>query len=115
MSEKTLKQTKKARKPKVPKPKKTGEGDQDSRKRKRHNDSYYSYIYKVLKQVHPDTGISRKAMITMNNVSIFVNILSNENSLLQISLKELQPKLKYYHRRTKDTLLLQEKFKPLLG
>lgn len=25
------------------------------------------YIYKVLKQVHPDTGISRKAMVIMDN------------------------------------------------
>jgi len=29
-----------------------------------------SYIYKVLKQVHPDTGISNKAMSIMNS---FVN------------------------------------------
>jgi histone H2B len=28
------------------------------------------YIYKVLKQVHPDTGISNKAMLIMNS---FVN------------------------------------------
>jgi len=34
------------------------------------NNSYKSYIYKVLKQVHPDTGISRKAMIIMDN---FIN------------------------------------------
>ena len=29
------------------------------------------YIYKVLKQVHPDTGVSRKAMSIMNS---FVNL-----------------------------------------
>jgi histone H2B len=35
-------------------------------------ESYSSYIYKVLKQVHPDTGISNKAMSIMNS---FVNDL----------------------------------------
>merc|ERR1711966_454175 len=30
-------------------------------------DSYNSYIFKVLKQVHPDTGISKKAMSVMNS------------------------------------------------
>uniref|UniRef100_A0A1B0C9A7 Core Histone H2A/H2B/H3 domain-containing protein n=1 Tax=Lutzomyia longipalpis TaxID=7200 RepID=A0A1B0C9A7_LUTLO len=33
-------------------------------------ESYAIYIYKVLKQVHPDTGISSKAMSIMNS---FVN------------------------------------------
>jgi len=38
-------------------------GDKEGGKRKKsHFNSYSSYIYKVLKQVHPDTGISRKAM-----------------------------------------------------
>ena len=40
------------------------------RKHKRRYESYYSYIYKVLKQVHPETGISNKAMAIMNS---FVN------------------------------------------
>ena len=31
---------------------------------------YSSYIYKVLKQVHPDTGISKKGMSIMNS---FIN------------------------------------------
>jgi len=35
--------------------------------KKRSSASYASYIYKVLKQVHPDTGISRKAMVIMDN------------------------------------------------
>ena len=42
-----------------------------SRKKFR-KESYSSYIYKVLKQVHPDTGISNKAMNIMNS---FVNDL----------------------------------------
>ena len=43
----------------------------DSKKRKKsRKESYSIYIYKVLKQVHPDTGISSKAMSIMNS---FVN------------------------------------------
>ncbi|CAG2182769.1 unnamed protein product, partial [Oppiella nova] len=38
--------------------------------RKRRKESFSIYIYKVLKQVHPDTGISSKAMSIMNS---FVN------------------------------------------
>ena len=33
-------------------------------------ESYSSYIYKVLKQVHTDTGISKKGMSIMNS---FIN------------------------------------------
>jgi len=44
--------------------------DKKKRSRKRHSNSYSSYIYKVLKQVHPDTGISKKAMVIMDN---FIN------------------------------------------
>jgi histone H2B len=35
--------------------------------RKRH-ESYSSYIAKVLKQVHPKTGISKKAIAILNNL-----------------------------------------------
>jgi histone H2B len=44
-------------------------GDKKKRKHKR-KESYAIYIYKVLKQVHPDTGVSSKAMSIMNS---FVN------------------------------------------
>ena len=42
----------------------------DKKKRKKRRESYAIYIYKVLKQVHPDTGVSSKAMSIMNS---FVN------------------------------------------
>ncbi len=42
----------------------------DKKHKKRRRESYGIYIYKVLKQVHPDTGISGKAMLIMNS---FVN------------------------------------------
>merc|ERR1712080_578536 len=44
-------------------------GEKKGRKSKR-KESYAIYIYKVLKQVHPDTGVSSKAMSIMNS---FVN------------------------------------------
>ena len=47
----------------------TAGGETRKRKAKR-KQSYSTYIYKVLKQVHPDTGISSKAMSIMNS---FVN------------------------------------------
>jgi len=37
------------------------------RRRKARTDTFNSYVYKVLKQVHPDTGISNKAMAVMND------------------------------------------------
>jgi len=49
--------------------KKTG-GDADKKKKKKRAYTYSSYIYKVLKQVHPDTGVSSKAMSIMNS---FIN------------------------------------------
>ena len=48
------------------KPKSTG----DKKKKKKRTESYSSYIYKVLKQVHPDKGISSKSMSIMNS---FIN------------------------------------------
>merc|ERR1719265_772885 len=39
-------------------------------KKKQKAETYKIYIYKVLKQVHPDTGISSKAMLIMNS---FIN------------------------------------------
>ncbi|XP_031564303.1 late histone H2B.L4-like [Actinia tenebrosa] len=49
--------------------KKAAIGDKKKRKSRR-KESYAIYIYKVMKQVHPDTGISSKAMSIMNS---FVN------------------------------------------
>ena len=71
----------------------------DGKKRhKKRKESYAIYIYKVLKQVHPDTGVSSKAMSIMNS---FVNDLferiANEASRLAhynkrstISSREIQ-------------------------
>merc|ERR1712112_771244 len=49
-----------------------GRGRKGGKNNKRRKESYAIYIYKVLKQVHPDTGVSSKAMSIMNS---FVNDL----------------------------------------
>ena len=47
------------------------EGEKKKKKvAKSKSETYKIYIYKVLKQVHPDTGISSKAMSIMNS---FIN------------------------------------------
>ena len=53
---------------------KSGKSARDKKKKKssKRKESYGIYIYKVLKQVHPDTGVSSKAMSIMNS---FVNDL----------------------------------------
>ena len=45
-------------------------GKSEGGKRKRRVESYSSYIYKVLKQVHPEIGISKKGMGVMES---FIN------------------------------------------
>ena len=46
---------------------------------------YDSYIYEVLKQVHPDCGISKKSMITMNNfvTDIFDRVMEKAGQLIK--------------------------------
>ncbi|CAK9227510.1 unnamed protein product [Sphagnum troendelagicum] len=48
----------------------TKDGGNKKKKAKKSSESYKIYIYKVLKQVHPDTGVSSKAMGIMNS---FIN------------------------------------------
>ena len=37
------------------------------KRRRRNRESYNIYIYRVLKQVHPDTGVSKRAMSILNS------------------------------------------------
>lgn len=55
----------------------------DKVRRKKRKESYAMYIYKVLKQVHPDTGVSSKAMGIMNSFvnDIFERIASESSRL----------------------------------
>jgi len=59
------------------------------KKRKVRKETYSSYIYKVLKQVHPDTGISNKAMAILNSFvnDIFERIAGEASKLASYSKK----------------------------
>ncbi len=60
----------------------------DKKKRsKKRSESYSIYIYKVLKQVHPDTGVSSKAMSIMNSFvsDLFERIATEAAKLAQYS------------------------------
>ena len=67
-------------------------------KKKAKTETYKIYIYKVLKQVHPDTGISSKAMLIMNSFvnDVFERIagecskLAKYNAKATISSREIQ-------------------------
>jgi hypothetical protein len=52
---------------KKPAAKKSAAKKTDKKKAKKGVESYKLYIFKVLKQVHPDTGISSKAMAILNS------------------------------------------------
>ena len=52
---------------KKPAAKKAAKGAKTGKKSKKGVESYKLYIFKVLKQVHPDTGISSKAMAILNS------------------------------------------------
>jgi histone H2B len=45
-------------------------GEGDKKRKSKRVESYSSYIYKVLKQVHPNTGISKRGMSILNS---FIN------------------------------------------
>merc|ERR1711934_119352 len=63
--------------------------DKKQRRRKARTDSYSTYIYKVLKQVHPDTGISKKGMGIMDNFihDVFERLASEAGRLARYNKK----------------------------
>ena len=77
--------------------KKIAKGDKKKRKGKR-KESYAIYIYKVLKQVHPDTGVSSKAMSIMNSfmndmfgrIAAEASKLAHYNKRSTITYREIQ-------------------------
>ena len=66
----------------------SGAPGEKKRKRKR-KESYGTYIYNVLKQVHPDVGVSSKAMSIMNSfVNDIFERIASEASRLAIQNKK---------------------------
>ena len=68
------------------------------KKRKKPKQSYPIYIYKVLKQVHPDTGVSSEAMSCMNSfvkylfkrIAAEASRLAHYNKRSTITSREIQ-------------------------
>ncbi|CAH7688364.1 histone-fold-containing protein [Phakopsora pachyrhizi] len=89
-----------AKKPSTAKkgPKPAADGEKKKKRSKARKETYGIYIYKVLKQVHPDTGISNKAMLILNSFvnDIFERIateaskLATYNKKSTISSREIQ-------------------------
>jgi histone H2B len=75
----------------------------DKKKNRKRKESYAIYIYKVLKQVHPDTGISSKAISIMNSFvnDIFERIaaeasrLADYNNRSTITNREIQTAVRF--------------------
>ncbi|KAM6513440.1 histone H2B [Fusarium falciforme] len=63
-------------------------GDKKKRSKTR-KETYSSYIYKVLKQVHPDTGISNRAMSILNSFvnDIFERVATEASNLAAYNKK----------------------------
>ena len=83
------------------KPTDTKTGDKKSKRTRRH-ETFSVYIYKVLKQVHQDTGISRKSMAIMNSfindiferISLEASKLVRYNKKHTLSAREIQSSVK---------------------
>ena len=92
-ADKAPKEPKAPKAPKEPKakaPKAEGGAEKKKGKKKASkSETYKVYIYKVLKQVHPDTGVSSKAMSIVNSMmnDMFDKISSEASRLARINKK----------------------------
>jgi histone H2B len=76
-------------------------GEKSKRRRTRH-ETFSVYIYKVLKQVHGDTGVSKKSMAIMNSfindifekISLEASKLVRYNKKHTLSAREVQSAVK---------------------
>eukprot|EP01066_Platyproteum_vivax_P008320 Platyproteum_vivax@DN3472_c0_g1_i2.p1 len=68
---------------------KSGGPDSSKKRRKKRTESFALYIYKVLKQVHPETGISKKSMSIMNSFinDVFDRLASESTRLIRYNKK----------------------------
>ena len=87
---------------KGPKKEKKDKKDVDKKKKQKRHETFSVYIYKVLKQVHQDTGISKKSMNIMNSFinDIFERISLESSKLVRynkkhtLSAREIQSSVK---------------------
>jgi len=74
------------------------EGEEKKKRKKKRHETYSSYIYRVLKQVHPETGISNRAMAIMNSfindiferIAIEASRLARYNKRHTLTSREIQ-------------------------
>lgn len=73
----------------TPAVKKTVKKAGDHKRRKSRHETFSVYIYKVLKQVHNDTGVSKKSMAIMNSFinDIFEKIALEASKLVRYNKK----------------------------
>jgi histone H2B len=66
-----------------------GKGDEKKARRRSRHETFSVYIYKVLKQVHNDTGVSKKSMAIMNSFinDIFERIALEASKLVRYNKK----------------------------
>ena len=87
---------------KTPSTKKVKKETKDKKKRHTRHETFSVYIYKVLKQVHQDTGISKKSMAIMNSFinDVFERIALEASKLVRynkkhtLSAREIQSAVK---------------------
>uniref|UniRef100_A0A8K9XWN9 H2B.K variant histone 1 n=1 Tax=Oncorhynchus mykiss TaxID=8022 RepID=A0A8K9XWN9_ONCMY len=85
-------------------------GEKKTKRKAKRRETYAVYIYKVLKQVHPDTGISSRAMSIMNSFvnDVFERIATEASRLTQynkrstITSRELDEDLLELHKYKKQ-------------
>ena len=82
----------------------TKTGDKKAKRTRRH-ETFSVYIYKVLKQVHQDTGISKRSMAIMNS---FINDIFERISL------EASKLVRYNRKHTLSAREIQSSVKLLL-
>ena len=90
---------------KGPKKDKKDKKDVDKKKKQKRHETFSVYIYKVLKQVHQDTGISKKSMNIMN---YFINGIFERISLESYKL------VRYNKKHTLSAREIQSSVKLLL-
>ena len=92
------KSTKATKAPKAASGEKGAASGKGGKRKQSRQESYSTYIYRVLKQVHPDTGISKRAMSIMNSfiADIFERISGEAGKLVRynkrstLSSREIQ-------------------------
>lgn len=66
-----------------------GAGADKKKRRAARTETYSTYIYKVLKQVHPEIGVSKKSMAIMNSfiTDIFERVTTEAGKLARFNKK----------------------------